>query len=190
MADNTQLITEQMSAARTTVGCSLLELSERSPLLVVFLRHSGCTFCRQALDDLARQRQRIEALGVQIVIVHMDDIAKMQGLAAKYGLGDVVMVADPQQQVYQAFDLQRGNLWQILGPGVIWRGLKAALLERHGFGVPSADVRQLPGAFLVRHGKVERAFYHRTAADRPDYCSLSGRCSQGDPNQHPPAAGG
>ena len=42
-------------------GRTLQQLSDSQPVLVVFLRHSGCTFCREAVADLVReQNQRNE----------------------------------------------------------------------------------------------------------------------------------
>jgi hypothetical protein len=36
---------------RTETGRTLLELVDESPVLLIFLRHFGCSFCRQTLDD-------------------------------------------------------------------------------------------------------------------------------------------
>ena len=35
------------------------------------------------------------------------------------------------------------------------------------------DGFQMPGVFLLRNGRIEKAFRHQTAADRPDYCELA-----------------
>lgn len=173
MAAENSAFLDELSAAKSSTGQSLAELSDESPLLVVFLRHSGCAFCRQTLADLAAQRKRIQSGGARIVVVHMDEPTKILGLAAKYGVDDVVFVADPDQKLYAAFGLARGTIGQILGPSVIWRGLKAAVAERHGWGMPASDIRQLPGAFLLHRRQLVRAFRHQTAADRPDFGELS-----------------
>jgi peroxiredoxin len=164
---------DSLRQAITQHGVSLAELSERSPLLVVFLRHAGCTFCREALADIARQRGAIEAAGARIALVHMGSPEQGADLFAHYGLADVGQVSDPEQRLYRAFQLERGGLRQLLGPKVWWRGFKAAILDRHGFGRPPTDVRQMPGAFLIRHGRIVRSFRHATAADRPDYAALA-----------------
>jgi hypothetical protein len=46
---------------KTNYGVTLNELSRISPVLLVFLRHAGCTFCREALADLAARRPEIES---------------------------------------------------------------------------------------------------------------------------------
>ena len=49
----------------TETGRTLLELVDESPVLLIFLRHFGCSFCRQTLDDVSRIRRQIERQGVQ-----------------------------------------------------------------------------------------------------------------------------
>ena len=35
------------------------------------------------------------------------------------------------------------------------------------------DGFQMPGVLLLKDGTIQRAFRHKTAADRPDYCELA-----------------
>ena len=44
------------SCTTSSSGPSLEQLSHDRPQLVVFLRHFGCTFCRESLADLAEKR--------------------------------------------------------------------------------------------------------------------------------------
>src|SRR5262249_10372684 len=62
---------EELERAKTPTGESLWDLSHRQPLLVVFVRHAGCTFCREAVGDVGRQSDVIQQAGVRPVIVHM-----------------------------------------------------------------------------------------------------------------------
>jgi hypothetical protein len=56
---------------RTESARTLLELVDESPILLIFLRHFGCSFCRQTLDDVSRIREQIEGRGVRPVFVHL-----------------------------------------------------------------------------------------------------------------------
>jgi hypothetical protein len=152
-------------------GATLLE---RSRLMVVLLRHAGCTFCRQTLSDLAKQREAIEKQGLRLVLVHMSraDDPKTQSFFDHYGLGDVSRISDPDQRLYEAFQLQRGTLGQLFGPAV-WRAGAHALREGHGVGKLAGDGFQMPGAFVVDHHQVQAAYRHANAADRPDYQALA-----------------
>jgi hypothetical protein len=153
----------------TNDGRTLGELSRARPQLVVFLRHAGCTFCRETLSDLSRSRQDFEA---GIVLVHMgEDDEQARAFFANYGLDDVPRISDPRRQLYTAFGLGRGTFGQLLGPRVWWRGL-VAFLRGHGVGRLAGDGFQMPGVFLLRNGLVVRSFRHGRASDRPDYESL------------------
>ena len=161
-----------IDCAVTLDGDRLVELAQTCPILLVFLRHAGCTFCREALADIARERCAIEQTGTRIVLVHMGDSAAIEEQLANYDLRGVDRICNSEQTLYRAFGLKRGKLRQLFGPRVIWRGLKAGLIEGHGIGRPSADSSQLPGVFLIHNSTVIRRFRHRTAADRPDYAGI------------------
>jgi len=164
---------------QTNQGETIADLSRRRPALLVFLRHLGCTFCREALSDLSEQRRSIEQQGVQIVLVHMADDEDAAALFEKYGLGDAPRVGDPDKQLYHALGLGRGSIGQLFGPKVLLRGFSATF-SGNIVGRPEGDPWQMPGAFLIRDGQVVEAFRHRTAADRPDYagmaCRTDGAC--------------
>ena len=158
--------------ARTQHGVSLDELSRLSPVLLVFLRHEGCTFCREALADLAVKRKEIERAGARLVLVHMSTQDCSGRFFARYGLNDAPRVSDPQRALYRAFGLRRGRLADVFGPKVWWRGFQAAILRRHGVGRLTGDGFQMPGVFLLFHGEVVRSYSHQSSADRPDYVAV------------------
>ena len=151
----------------------VLSLSNRAPVLAVFLRHNGCTFCRETLAKLAEVRQQIEATGTQIVLVHMSDDASAKELFSRYGLDDVERVSDPSRQLYERFELKKGRFLQLLGPKVIWRGMIATLLRGHGIGKIQGSVFQLPGAVLISNGQVIAAHHSENSSDTPDFCGLA-----------------
>lgn len=157
----------------TSEGAAIAEHSRRAPVLLVFLRHLGCTFCRQALADLAKQRTSIERAGSQIILVHMSEPEKATRFFSEYNLADLPHVSDPSQSLYRAMRLPRGSLLQLFGPKVFLKGLRAFLFGGHRVGRPEGDGFQLPGVFLIENGKVVREFRHKDAADRPEYADLA-----------------
>jgi peroxiredoxin len=163
-----------LSRSFTQDGESLAQMAS-SPALLVFLRHAGCTFCREALADIALSRSHIEGLGVRIVLVHMGDTAELEPLLAIHKMLDIDRICDANQELYKAFGLKQGSFTQLFGPKVWWRGFRAGLLAGHGLGKPVADSSQMPGVFLLERGIIARRFRHRSAADRPDYV---GFCSK------------
>jgi peroxiredoxin len=160
-----------LNTTLTTNGSSLAALSNEHPVLLVFLRHSGCSFCREALADLAANRQSIEKDGTRIALIHMGSAESFATFAARYGLSDVPAVSDPERRVYRVLGLRRGRLAQLLGVGVWGRGF-TSLLAGHHPGALDGDGTQMPGVFLLHHARVVRSFIHADVADRPDYVNL------------------
>ena len=154
-------------------GQTIYELSVEKPTLVVFLRHAGCTFCREALADLRTQREEIEKQNVTIALVHMGTAAQGQAFFGKYELQDLPQFSDPERCLYQFFDLQLGRPGQLFGPRVWFRGFAAAILRRHGVGKLQGNGFQMAGTFLIHQGKIVNAHPLKDASDRPDYCSLA-----------------
>ena len=176
MPDEVQLPQgNELDAWRTCRGEALGELSQRVPVLLVFLRHAGCTFCREAMADLARQRRRIEAAGVHIVLVHMSSRERFRRFAGRYDVADLDHVTNPNRDLYRAFGLKRGSLRQLFGWEVWKRGIQAGLGDGHGIGAVEGDSTQMPGTFLIWKGAVVRSHRHYLASDRPNYflfCAL------------------
>jgi peroxiredoxin len=157
---------------RTNVGVSLEELSRLSPILLVFLRHSGCMFCREALSDLARKRAEIEANGTRLVLVHMGTEGQGNRLFEKYGLEHATRIDDPRRTLYRAFGLPRGTMGMFVSPRLWVRTFQAAVLGGNRIGRFTGDFFQLPGAFLLYYGQLVRCYRHQSPSDRPDYVAL------------------
>jgi peroxiredoxin len=161
-----------LDGAVTESGERLAEMSGETPVLLVFLRHAGCTFCREALGDIARARHAIDATGTRIVLVHMRDSGAIQRLLEKHGISELDRICDSAQKLYRTFGLGRARLGQWLAPKVLWRGVYAGVFRGYGIGRVSADGFQMPGLFLLDDSMIVRRFRHRTVADRPDYAGI------------------
>ena len=94
---------------RTESGRTLLALVDESPLLLIFLRHFGCSFCRQTLEDVSRLREQIEGRGVRPVFVHLGTPERAKPYFDYYHLSDVERVSDPEASLYAspAFQVRR-----------------------------------------------------------------------------------
>ncbi|MCR9247497.1 MAG: SelL-related redox protein [bacterium] len=158
-----------LSLYHDQTGADLLTASKRQPQFLVFLRHFGCTFCREALADLAAINERLRTAGTRLVLVHMSSENEARDLFQRYGLADVTAISDPDRVLYRAFALRRGTPTQLLGWSVWKRGFEAGVKQGHGIGWLRGDAAQMPGAFVVSQGHVVAQFIHETAADRPDY---------------------
>ena len=161
----------------TDTGEHLRELSEKQPVLLVFLRHFGCTFCREALADIAGKRERLEERGVKIVFVHMTNHEVAERYFNRYNLEGATHISDPEKKFYTAFGLVRGNLTQLFGLQSWIRGFEAGVLDGHGIGPMLGDGFQMPGVFVIMEGEVRESFIHKLASDRPNYVELVKCCA-------------
>ena len=168
-----QSLRQALQSTLTHRGTSVAELSEQSPVLLVFLRHFGCTFCRETLSDVAARRHTFDANRTQLVLVHMSEDGEADRALTKYGLENVDRVSDPDRHLYRAIGLRRGTLRQLLGFRVFARGIKSGIIDGHRIGWPTADPFQMPGAFLIKDSEIVQAFQHEDASQRPDYGALS-----------------
>jgi peroxiredoxin len=165
---NDQLLT----AYRAQTGETLRELTAGRAVLLVFLRHFGCTFCREAVAEISKKRATLEGRGARLAFVHLGTEEKGNSFFTPYGLQDCPRFADPEGKLYEAFGLARAELKQYLNQESILRML-VAWLNGHFVGLPAGDVQRMPGAFLVRDGELLKSFRHKLVSDRPDYLALA-----------------
>jgi len=165
-----------MDSMMTNRGVSLREATESRPVMLIFLRHFGCTFCRQALSDISDLREDIERLGLKIIFVHMTDIDTAGPFFRQFGLEGAEHISDPMCQYYAAFGLVKGSFRQLYGLRSWIRGFQSAVMEGNGFGAELGDGFQMPGIFILYDGEVRGSFLHKLSSDRPDYLAMARCC--------------
>lgn len=166
-----------LSVMQTNQGDFVRVISNEQPVLLVFLRHFGCTFCREALSDLSERKDRISSYGGRLILVHMSDEETAEKYFAKYNLTGVDHVSDPSCKFYEAFGLTKGTARQLFGLHSWIRGFQAGVLDGHGVGTQQlGDGFQMPGVFVLHDGQVKQKFIHKLAGDRPEYVDLLAAC--------------
>jgi peroxiredoxin len=163
-----------LASVRTESGASLLELAEASPVLLVFLRHFGCSFCRQAISDVADLKDELARRGVRPVFVHLGTPERAKPFFEYYGIGDVERVSDPEAAVYQnpVFAISRIHPALTLLQPAVWMGWFKGALFKHGIGAIKEDGKQMQAIFFLKGPKIVRQFRYRTIADEPNYLKL------------------
>jgi peroxiredoxin len=161
----------------TSVGKSLKELSHEKPVLLVFLRHFGCIFCREALKDISSKRASFEEKGVQVVLVHMSDDKTAESYFKKYNLEGITHIPDPQCKYYASFGLVKGSFNQLFGLKNWLRGVELTMKGTPVSLKQIGDGFQMPGIFMIRNGRVADSYIHKSAADRPDYDNIIACCA-------------
>jgi len=163
-----------LQSYQSQYGSSLKTLQNNKPVMLIFLRHFGCTFCKEALGDLAQQRASLEnEHQLTMVFVHMADENYARKYFANYGLEDVHRISDPTCTLYQAFKLERASFQQVFGIKSWLRGLYAFVGKGHGIGKLVGDGFRMPGVFLIHQNQIHQSFRHQTASDIPPYQELT-----------------
>jgi hypothetical protein len=164
-SSDTWSLDEANHKAVASNGQGLAEISRSRDVLVVFLRHAGCTFCRETLDELSKRRKEWTAKKIQPIVVHMGSPDEGSAMMARWGLSDIPHISDPECRLFQAYHLPRGTFGQLFGLRVWIEGFRAAILKGYGFGKLVGDGFQMSGACLIRDGRIVSAAPSRDAAD-------------------------
>jgi len=152
----TALQTAELAAVladyRTETGRTLLALLDESPVLLIFLRHFGCSFCRQTLEDVSGLRGAIEAKGVRPVFVHLGTPERAKPYFDYFQLSDVERVSNPDASLYarSVFQLPRKNIFSHFFVSAVWKAWLGGSIRKHGIGMIKEDAEQMPGIFYLR----------------------------------------
>lgn len=116
-------------------------LWEQGPVALVFLRHLGCLFCRKQVADLARRPD------LNVVFVSIEPAAPTEAFRIASG-SPHRFLSDSTLALRVAFEIPRGELSQIIHPGVLIAGVRAAI-EGHRQSRPAADPMQSPAVVVL-----------------------------------------
>lgn len=175
-----QVKSELLDKMVTNEGQNLLSATFKQPVMLVFLRHFGCIFCREAMTEIAGRREDIEAMGTKIIFVHMATNEIAEEYFNEFNLKGVVHISDPSSKFYSGFGLGRGTFNQLFGLSTWIRGYDIVVNKKIPVKMNSGhlgDSFQMPGVFVLQNGEIKEAYIHKLASDRPDYGKLVECCT-------------
>ncbi len=147
----------------------LSSLWAERPLVLAFTRHFGCTQCKEMLDELVDGRERIERAGLGIAVV-MHAAPEAAAVFAKQYAPGLLSLADPERKAYQAYGLERGNLFQTFLNPKVWLAVSRSGKKGYRVEPPPAgqDAMQMSGTFIIsQEGQVVLPYYYDHIADHP-----------------------
>ena len=143
----------------------LSDLWSRQPLVLVFLRHFGCIFCREQLALLRQDYPRFTDAGAQIACVGQGAPPVAKAISILLDLPFPVLTCGDDLRVFDAWGLKRAGLGQVLGLSVIVRGI-GAMVHGHRQSKVVGDGLQMPGTFVVdKQGIVRFGYRSKNVAD-------------------------
>ena len=143
------------------------QLGERT--LLVFLRHFGCIFCREAVADL-RGFSESDRDFPPVLFFHQGSVTEGRAFLRRYWPA-ARAVADPDLEIYEAFGVGRASLLQAFGPPV-WEARGRARAKGHENGTRSGDIWRMPGVFVAEGDRIVWSHLPTHAADLPDFSRL------------------
>jgi hypothetical protein len=140
-------------------GLNVLKISESKPILLVFLRHFGCVFCKEVLVNL---KNSSAANKYQLVFVHMVDNDVARNYLSDFK--DAILISDPNFNLYRAFNLKKGTLLQLFNMKSIikaiklfFKGITVGPLLGNGF--------QMPGTFVIYNKSIIYSYRPENVAE-------------------------
>jgi peroxiredoxin len=116
--------------------------------------------------QLRRAKDAFDRLGAAVVLVGLGSVEQTAAFKERFDV-PFPMIADPQKRLFEAFHLKQASPGALLSAKMLFRGV-TALAKGHGIGVPSGDVRQLPGVFIIDpDGRILFSHYASGPADHP-----------------------
>jgi peroxiredoxin len=148
----------------------LSSLWKNQVLILAFARHFGCPQCKHMVDQLVNVSPDLKAKHLSLAIVTQGTPEEATFFCEQRAPG-LVCLADPQRTAYQAYGLERANLWQSFLSLNVWRSNRRLKRER-GWGteLPPAgqDPMQMAGTFVIgQDGRIRLPYYYDDIADHP-----------------------
>jgi peroxiredoxin len=145
--------------------------SAEKGIVLVFLRHFGCLFCRDHAAQLRKHYDDFRARGFEVVAIGQGTPARSEKFQQDYSLPFPVL-GDRARESYRRYGLTSTALGSFLDPRAYVSGIRSLL---HGKlpGLPDGDVSQNPGTFLIdRSGHILRAEIGQHAGDFPSAAEI------------------
>lgn len=156
----------------TYSGKQLKDLADDKPVILIFLRHFGCQFCKHTLHQLQGLQSDIKYSGKDLILVHMSEAKTAETILKDFGLEGVEHICDTDRTLYRYFGLGRGFLHQLFGWNDLYGSLKIFRKFGYRLQLGYGDVFQMPGIFVYHKGRIKQKFVYSHISDKPDFESL------------------
>lgn len=156
---------QELNNIRTNTGESLFELIQKDEVLLIFVRHFGCVFCKETVKKVSRLSAEIEKRGLKTIFVHMSDPDFGNIFFNEYFKKNVLHISDPLRILYRHFKIYRGSILAIFGPSVWIKGVWISLTRKETLSSIEGDILQLGGFVIFKDGKVVQRHLNSSASE-------------------------
>ncbi len=155
----------------------LADLWRVRTVVLVFVRHFGCVFCKQQVAELKSVAPQIEARGVDLVVVGNGTVSEARRFQEEQGIG-FRLLTDPSGRAYRQAGMRRG-LATVVGPSVLGRGLVAFARGFRQTEVLGDPLQQGGVLVVAAGGQVIFRYISRRAGDHPSTTALIASLNSG-----------
>jgi peroxiredoxin len=148
----------------------LSSLWQKQALILAFTRHFGCPQCKELVDQLATQLPAFAAKTLALALVTQGTPEETKVFCSERAPG-VLCLTDPERKAYEAYGLERANVWQSFLSFNVWRSNHRLKRER-GWSTDlppqGQDALQMAGVFVIApDGRIRLPYYYDDIADHP-----------------------
>jgi hypothetical protein len=140
------------------------QLHPSKPVLMVFLRHLGCQFCKETVRDI-RNAQNLDPEYPNVLFFFQESVEAGQAFFNQFW-PRAKGISDPDLFFYTEFGIPAGGLLEVAGPRALLAGLRATA-KGNLQSWPKGNVWQMPGFFIVSGDKIFWSHQCQHAGDRP-----------------------
>jgi peroxiredoxin len=152
------------------IPVNLSSLWKKQVLILAFTRHFGCPQCKKMIDQLAAAAPEIRAKNLALALVTQGTPEEAKTFCEQRAPG-ILCLVDTDRTAYQAYGLERANLWQTFLSLDVWRSNRRLRQERGWnteFPPKGQDAMQMAGVFVIApDGTIRLPYYYDHIADHP-----------------------
>ena len=134
-------------------------------VVLVFVRHFGCLFCRQQVMEMDAYTPSIRSRGAELFVIGNGSVEEARAFRASQAL-QCQMLTDPARLTFRALGMPRG-FHTVLRPSVLVRAVKARQQGFRQSGVAGDPYQQGGVVVIAKGGQELYRFVSRAAGHRP-----------------------
>ncbi len=140
------------------------------PVLMVFLRHLGCQFCKETVRDIRAASTRKPDYP-DVLFFFQEDVATGQAFFNRYW-PRAKAISDPAQFFYKEFGIPSATMMNLVSPKALLSSVRATLKGNFN-SLPLGNVWQMPGFFVVKGDQIIWSHDYRHVGDEPPLRRMS-----------------
>jgi hypothetical protein len=156
--------TDILGSMFTNTGQCVRDLSMTHKIMLVFLRHTGCVFCEEAVKDVADIYPVLLQFNTLAVLVHMEEPSVFQEYLREYK-NPIIYSFQSVHDKHNIFADAFGVVNELsLSPSVLKRSVALMLakssLRKDFLPKEGATMSRKPALFILENGQIAHEFRH------------------------------